>query len=161
MGIDTHADTSCAGRHVRIIEYISGATYNVSPFQGPPVKNVSLINGIVAVDREDGQGGYILELNSFLDFTTSMHHSLLCPMQACLNSVRIDDVPKKLAPASLQSIHINDDISIPIYYHGPIPYISIRYPTDEDMNLYSWVQLTQNTIWNPVNRYVEFNEEYE
>ena len=149
MGIDTHADTSCAGRHVRIIEYISGATYNVSPFQGPPVKNVSLINGIVAVDREDGQGGYILELNSFLDFTTSMHHSLLCPMQARLNSVRIDDVPKKLAPASLQSIHINDDISIPIYYHGPIPYINIRYPTDEDMNLYSWVPLTQNTIWNP------------
>lgn len=32
MGIDIHADTSCADRHVRIMERIDGLQYNVSPF---------------------------------------------------------------------------------------------------------------------------------
>ena len=32
LGIDTHADTSCAGRHIRILEYVDGPTYNVAPF---------------------------------------------------------------------------------------------------------------------------------
>ena len=64
MGIDSHADTSYAGRHVRILEHIDGIQYNVSPFTGPSLHNVGMINGIVAVDREDGQGGFILEFNN-------------------------------------------------------------------------------------------------
>ena len=35
-----------------------------------------MLNGIVALDQEDGNG-YILELNNFLDFTKDMGHSLL------------------------------------------------------------------------------------
>ena len=165
LGIDTHADTSCAGAHVRILEYINGASYNVSPFQGPAIQNVHMINGIVAVDKEDGQGGYILQLNSFLDFTSSMDHSLLCPMQARLNNVRIDDVPKKLSPSSTQSMQFEDGAQIPIYFKGPIPFIHTRYPTDEDMNSYEWVQLTPESIWNPhqvdvnVNHLSSYNDE--
>ena len=60
MGIDTHADTSCAGKHVRILEYIQGTLFNVSPFQGPSIQNVSLANGIIAIDREDCQSGISL-----------------------------------------------------------------------------------------------------
>ena len=73
VGIDSHADTSCAGRHVRILEYIDGKTYSVSPFNEryQPMENIRMINGIVAVDKSDGSG-YIVELNNFLDFTTSM-----------------------------------------------------------------------------------------
>ena len=32
VGIDTHTDTSCAGKHVRVLERIDGKSYNVSPF---------------------------------------------------------------------------------------------------------------------------------
>ena len=32
LGIDTHADSSCAGKHVRILEYIDGKTFSVKPF---------------------------------------------------------------------------------------------------------------------------------
>mmetsp|Transcript_16812 Transcript_16812/g.23799 ORF Transcript_16812/g.23799 Transcript_16812/m.23799 type:complete len:408 (+) Transcript_16812:1193-2416(+) len=149
LGIDTHADTSVAGSHVCILEFINGATYNVSPFHGSPVKNISLSNVIIAVDREDGQEGYILELNSFLNFTASMNHSLLCPIQARLNGVKINNAPKNLSPTSSQSIIINNQISIPIYFHGPIPYIHIRYPTDQDMDMYKWIPFTQNSIWCP------------
>ena len=60
IGIDTHADMSCAGKHVRILEYIQGNLFDVLPFQGPSIRNVSLANRIVVVDKDDGQSGYIL-----------------------------------------------------------------------------------------------------
>ena len=53
-GIYIHDDTSYAGKHVRILEYIQGTLFNVSPFQVHSIRNVSLANGIVAVDKEDG-----------------------------------------------------------------------------------------------------------
>ena len=145
LGIDTHADTSCAGKHVRILEYVQGTKFTVAPFQGPTIKNISLANGVIAVDRENGQSGYILELNNFLDFSHSMEHSLLCPMQARINGIKIDDVPAVLSPHSSQSIILDEDNKIPIYYHGPIPFIHTRYPSDEDLDNYTWYQLTGNT----------------
>lgn len=149
MGIDSHADTSCAGRHVHVIEHIDGVQYNVSPFTGPALPNVGMINGIVAVDREDGQGGFILEFNNALDFTNSMEHSLLCPMQARVNQVVIEDAPKSLVPTSSQSLTFPNDESIPIYFHGPIPFFHMRYPTRYDMDNYPWLSLTSPGAWEP------------
>ena len=149
MGIDSHADTSCAGRHVRILEHIDGATYNVSPFTGPAFKNIGMVNGAIAVDREDGQGGYILELNNALNFTNELEHSLLCPMQARVNQIIINDVPKVIDSNSSQSVTFPDGESIPIYYHGPIPYFHMRYPTRYDMDNYQWLQLTSTGSWEP------------
>ena len=149
MGIDSHADTSCAGRHVRIMEHIDGLQYNVSPFTGPSLPNIGMINGIIAVDREDGQGGYILELNNALNFTNLMDHSLLCPMQARVNQVIIDDSPKMLVPTSSQSVIFPSGESIPIYFHGPIPFFHFRYPTKYDMDTYQWLSLTSSGSWEP------------
>ena len=142
MGIGTHADTSCAGRHVRIMEHIDGIQYNVSPFSGPSLPNISMINGIIAVDREDGQGGYILELNNALNFTNIIEHSLLCPIQARVNQVTIEDLPKLIVPSSSQSVTFPGGESIPIYFHGPIPFFHFRYPTKYDMDNYQWLSLT-------------------
>ena len=55
MGIDTHVDTSCAGKHVMILEYIQGTLFNVSLFQGLSIRNVYLANGIIVVDKDDDQ----------------------------------------------------------------------------------------------------------
>ena len=154
LGIDTHADTSCAGKHVRIMSYVDGVEFNVAPYHPDyaPMKRVGMINGIVAVDKSDGSGGYILQLNNFLNFTDSMDHSILCPMQARMNGVVIDDVPTVLDNKSSQSIIFPGvEDSVKIQYHGPIPYIPIRYPTDDDMNNYTWINLTSSGEWNPYN----------
>ena len=153
LGIDTHADSSCAGRHVCILEYISGKIYRVTPFHDSysPKTDVGMINGVVAVDRPDG-GGYILELNNFLDFTTSMNDSILVPMQARHNNVVIDDVPKGLCyhGTSTQSLFVpGTDVKIPISFHGPIPYVHIRYPSDTDLDTYEWVEITSSSEWVP------------
>ena len=61
LGIDTHADTSCAGRNVRILSYIDGVEFNVAPYHPDftPMKRIGMINGAVVVDKSDGSGGYI------------------------------------------------------------------------------------------------------
>ena len=64
LGIDSHADTSCAGCHFKITEHIEGSSYNISPFSGPSFNNNSMVNGIMATDREDGQDGCILKINN-------------------------------------------------------------------------------------------------
>ena len=93
-----------------------------------------MTNGAVAVYMKNGKG-YILELNNFLDFTKSMTHSLLCPMQSQSNGVIINDVPKALCqyPYKDNKKIPNEEIEIPIDFHGPIPFIPVRYPTDIDM----------------------------
>ena len=35
LGIDTHADTSCAGKHMKKMDYVQGIRFSVAPFQGP------------------------------------------------------------------------------------------------------------------------------
>ena len=114
MGIDTHADTSCTGRHVRILEYIQGTLFNLFPFQEPSIRNVYIENRIVDIDKEDGQSRYIFELNGFLDFSSSMVNSFVYPMQARTNNIRIEDVPTKFDNQSKQSIILDAENTIPI-----------------------------------------------
>jgi hypothetical protein len=124
--------------------------YLMYTFDGPPIRKIGMINVIVAVDREDGQSGYILEVNNVLDFTSSMEHSLLCPMQARINGVIIDDVPTSLDSSSSQPVILNSEgDSIPIYYNEPIPYFNIRYPTSQEMDTYKWLSLTYQGSWEP------------
>ena len=52
LGIDSHADISCAGRHARIMEVIEGEACTVHVFNDSmaPIKNVQTINVAYAVD---------------------------------------------------------------------------------------------------------------
>ena len=78
LGLDSHADTSCAGRHVRVLEHVQGRECIVHPFHGSyrPIDRMSIINGALAYDTGIGEN-YILILNQALDFRYSMEHSLL------------------------------------------------------------------------------------
>ena len=138
---------------MRILEYIDGATYNVAPFHGSykPIQEINMVNGAVAVDTKEGKS-YILELNNFLNFTDSMDHSLLCPMQARTNGVIINNIPRNLCPdeADSQCIHFPvEKVRIPIEFHGPILYLPIRYPSDSDINEFQWLTLTDPSKWSP------------
>ena len=126
-----------------------GKNTKVTPYHKDyePKDNIGMINGIVAIENEDGSG-YLLELNNFLNFTDTMEHTILVPMQERENGVLIDDVPSRLCPynKSTQSIYFpEENPRIPIKFHGPIPYVRIRYPTDEDMDTYQWIILTSNS----------------
>ena len=89
---------------MRILEHINGVTYNVAPFHGSykPMQEIGMINDAVAIDTNNGKS-YILELNNFLDFTKTMDHSLLYPVQARTNGMLINDVPRNLSQDKVNS----------------------------------------------------------
>ena len=141
LGMDSHADITCVGKHARILEVIEGQTCTVRPFNDSysPIQNVQTINAAFAAETEEGET-VILRLNQALDFRHSMEHSILCTNQARHHDVIIDDVPHAVdfRHTSTQSIIFPAaQASVPLHMHGPVAYANVRYPTDYDLNNYS------------------------
>ena len=137
LGIDSHANISCAGKHARVIEVIKGEECTVHPFNDSmtPLNNVKMVNVTYTTDTPAGRT-YILRVNRSLDFTASTGHSILCSNQARSNGIIVDDVSKLLdiKGTSSQSVVFSDQIiNIGINVYGPVPYFPIRHPSEDEM----------------------------
>ena len=88
---------SCIGAHATILEVYEGHLCNVLPFNYhyTPLRDIKTVDAAFAYDSDDGDT-YILNVNQALDFSESMTHSLLCPNQARMNGVVIEDCPRIL-----------------------------------------------------------------
>ena len=152
LGIDSHADISCIGRHGRILEVVDGQSSTVFPFNDSykPMNDIRTVNAAFACDTDDGRI-YIVHINQCLDFTGSMEHSILCTNQSRITGVIINDVPRVIDHESSQSIKFPDNgISLPLEMVGPVPYLAVRYPTDEDLETSPHLELTSaDSEWNP------------
>ena len=69
LGLDSHADMTCVGRHAHIHEIYHGKLCNVFPFNDSyePIKDITTVNAAFAYDTDEGQT-YIIELNQCLNF---------------------------------------------------------------------------------------------
>jgi hypothetical protein len=154
LGIDSHADMSCVGRHGRIMDVFHGSLSNVQPFHDSykPMTGIRTVNAAFAHDTEDGRT-FILNLNQCLDFSEGgMEHSLLCPNQARVNEVIVDDIPLHLDHNKLSTHSITfpkESIKLPLSLQGPISYLSVRYPTDYDLDEFPHLDLTSDLDWDP------------
>ena len=152
LGINSHADISCAGRHARVLETFNGRQCNVHPFHDSyaPITKVNTVNAALAHDTNDGKT-FILNLNQSLDFTQSMQHSILCTNQARIHNVEINDIPTVLDRDSSQSIYFpTQDVRLSLLMHGPVPYLPVRSPTDEDLEECVHLDLTcGDHAWDP------------
>ena len=156
LGIDSHADVHCVGRHARILEIFEGRSCNVHPFNDSykPMKNVLTANAAFAYYTNDGQT-YIINVNQALDFSESMEHSLLCPNQSRVHGVVIDDILTFLDyyNKSTHSVYFpNEDVRLPILLNGPVSYLPVRYPTDEEMDQCLHLDLScDESPWEPMS----------
>ncbi len=108
------------------------------------MKNISTVIAAYAYDSTDGRT-FILQLNQSLDFSNSMEHGLLCPNQVQINGGIVDDVPPLLDYYNT-SKHViwfrDNDIVLSFHTHGPISYLPVRFPTDEDLDFGEYLELT-------------------
>ena len=118
------------------------------------MENIATANACFAYDTPDGST-FILEVNQALDFTGSMEHSLLCTNQSRSHGVVVDDVPKALDyhQRSTHSIYFPlEDISLPLCLHGPISYLPVRYPSEEEVNECQHLTLScGDNPWDPMS----------
>ena len=154
LGLDSHADVSCIGRHGRVLETIEGQYCTVYPFNDSytPMQKVETVNAAFAVDTESGPT-YILRVNQALNFTSSMTNSLLCTNQSRANGLIIDDIPPafdRLGKSTFSIYDLDKQIRLPLQNRGPIPHLNVRYPTDDDLERCEQIQLTSEfDMWDP------------
>jgi hypothetical protein len=119
------------------------------------MKNVNTINASFAHDTNDGRT-YIIEVNQALDFTDSMENSLLCTNQARVHGVIVDDVPKLLDPTNKSTHSIQfpkEQVTLPLSLFGPVSYLPVRFPSDEEMDFCKRLELTcGDSPWDPTCR---------
>ena len=130
LGLDTHADISCAGADAHIVSKVEGRTCAVHPFNESykAMTGIEVVNVLFKYEDTDGEQ-YILEVNQCLNFTETMKHSILCTNQARHAELQINDIPRVLDSLSSQDIRINgSDTIIQIEMNGPIPFIPVPKP---------------------------------
>ena len=152
LGLDTHADISCAGRDAWVLAQVEGRTCSVHPFNDSykAMTGVNIVNVAYKYENDEGEQ-FILEVNQCLNFIDSMTHSILCTNQARHSGVTINDVPVICDPNSSQDIISKDNnTTLPLEMNGPIPYIPISKPTQNDIDYLPWIKLTSDEIeWDP------------
>ena len=152
LGIDSHADMTCVGAHAKILEIYEGQLCNVQPFNDSyeSMKNIRTVNAAFAYDSDDGKT-YILEVNQCLDFSHTMEHSLLCPNQARVNGVVIEDCPKFLDKHNKSSHSIwfpDNNVILPLELKFPISFLPVRRPTEEELEFCETLELTSTDHWD-------------
>jgi hypothetical protein len=152
LELDSHADTSCAGKACRILEY-TNKTCTVNSFsdQLQQLHEIPIVKAATAYDAPNGEV-YIIILNQALYLGEHMEHSLLCPNQARSNGVIVNDVPKHLAPTVTDTTHSivfqEDEVILPLELQGIISKLTIRTPTTDEVENCRWLILTNEAEWD-------------
>ena len=154
LGLDSHSDTSCLGKHAHILEVVEGKLCEVYPFCNSysPTCDVPVVNGALAYDDEMGNT-YILIVNQALYFGDKMEHSLLCTNQVRNNGLIVDDRRVEhdwKGDGHTHSIEVPEsNVIIKLESHGPTSFIPVRNPTDEELETLEWIELTSDMDWDP------------
>ena len=159
LGMDSHADVSCAGMDALVISRLEGRTCDVKGFHDSygSINNVNYVNVLYKYNDDQAQE-YLLEVNQALDFTTSMKNSILCTNQARHNGVVIHDVPRIIDRNSPQCILFpSQNVQLPLAMKGPVPVLPVSKPNTEDLLVLPRLQLTSDDLpWLP---HAIFNDE--
>lgn len=153
LGIDSWADTCCAGHHAHVLEVLKGKSVTTSGFSSDlgSLTDLSIANVTYAYDTYMGET-LILVIDNTIYLGNNMTDSLANPIQCMDNNVQTDLRPRFYYPseATAQSIYFShDNITIPIEYKGPLPFITVRRPSQQELNSCTHVTLTSKYDWDP------------
>jgi hypothetical protein len=149
LGIDSYADTSVAGKHAHVIEFIEGRQVTARSWNNNETHNLRIANVAYAYDSPNGQV-LILIVNQSIYGGNDMNDSLLQPIQCLNNGVRVNTNPSchfEDDPTA-QTISINDTV-LPIEFNGPLPFIQVRRPTQSEFDQCTHFELTSHDEWDP------------
>ena len=152
LGIDTWADTCCAGKHAFVEEFIVGKTVTATGFTSTlgSVPDLPVANVLYAYDTAEGTV-LLLECNNSIYLGDKMGDSLMNPIQAEEVDVRVDTRPNRYYPHEIgcQCLTFPDGTIIPVLYEGVLPYVPVRRPTKEEVHSCRRLELSSRAPWDP------------
>ena len=161
LGIDTWADTSCAGKHAYVEEFIEGASVTATGFTHSlgKLENLPIANVVYAYDYNDGTT-ILLENNNAIYLGDAMNDSLLNPIQSEENDVRIDIRPRRYYPNDplAQTVTFSDGTTLPVLYDGVLPYLPVRRPTANELDSCRRLEISSRYKWDPYVLHGSFSQ---
>ena len=127
LGIDTWADTNCAGKHAYVEEFVVDKFVTAGGFSASlgTLPDLPIANVLYAYDNDNGNT-FILECNNSIYLGNQMNDSLMNPIQAEESDVRIDVRLKRYyTDPHAQTITFPCGTLIPVEYDGALPFIPI------------------------------------
>ena len=154
-GLDSHADTCCAGSNMQVLE-LSGEKVTVTPYseQYDAMTDIPIATVVTVWENPKNGEAWMLVIHEALYFGNKLQESLLCPNQLRAAGNIVRDVPTQFDNTSSHSITVPGTLEIPLEMHGVISYLDTRLPTAEELEQYragqfQSVELTDNTPWEP------------
>jgi hypothetical protein len=156
--LDSHADTSVAGRNFVMIES-TNRSVNVSGYSPEldVIKNIPIATAATVYVNTRG-ANYLLILHECLFFGHRMQHSFLCPNQLRVNNVIVNDTPRQFDKDSTHSIII-DDVTIPLDMRGVVSYFETRAPRQDDNDNLPQLHLTAASDWTHLSATLSQHED--
>ena len=144
--LDSHADTSVAGRNCVPLSY-TDRSCDVAPYTDTytPIQDVSIIHAATGYTSAAGRN-YILVFNEVL-WMESLDHSLINPNQLRHFGTTVQDNPYSNEP--MQLISPEEDFRACLLSQGTTIYIDTWKPTAQDLLDYPHIVLTSSEPWNP------------
>lgn len=146
LGIDSFADTSCAGKHAHVLEFNDDITVSATGFAGKDtmcINDLSIANVAYAYDTPQGDT-LIFVVNNAIYLGDLMDGSLLNPVQRMEHGIKIDIQPRLFYPdtPTAQTFEIPSlQRLFPIQYEGSVPFLHVRKPTQEEIQTCTHVRL--------------------
>ncbi|GFH50714.1 hypothetical protein CTEN210_07190 [Chaetoceros tenuissimus] len=151
LGIDSWADTNCAGKHAYVEEFVVDKFVTAGGFSASlgTIPDLPIANGLYAYDNDEGKI-YIIECNNSIYLGDRMDDSLVNPIQAEESDVRVDVRPKRYySDPHAQTITFPCGTVLPGEYDGALPFIPIRRPTADEIHSCQRLVLSAKFPWDP------------
>ena len=141
--LDTRADTVCAGKASRVIEY-TDQVCDVSPFTSEyePMRNIPTAKTATAYDHPYDHETYILVTAQSLYFEYKLENTLLCPNQMQSHGIEVDDVPRHLSidGKSSHSIYVPaENVCLPLLLHSCILYLRPVFKSSLTLRIFEFI----------------------
>jgi hypothetical protein len=135
--LDSHADTSCAGSNMAVLE-LTGEKVTVYPFSEnlPAVQEVPIATVMTMWESPTTGEPWMLIIHEALYFGDRLKESLLCPNQVRAAGHLVRDAPIQFDASSTHSITVAGKLELPLEMHGVISYIRTRKPTTAEIEQY-------------------------
>jgi hypothetical protein len=153
--LDSHADTSCAGSSMAVLE-LTGEMVTVYPFSEnlPAVQEVPIATVLTMWESPMTGEPWMLVIHEALYFGDRLKESLLCPNQVRAAGNVVQDTPIQFDRSSTHSITVPNRLELPLEMNGVISFIRTRKPMATEIEQYQsgmlqFIELTEKVPWEP------------
>ena len=144
--LDRGANGGMGGKDMRVLEVVTGVYADVEGVGDASVTDLPIVLGAALV--ENTNRGPIIGLfpqYAYYGKGRTIHSAV--QMEAF--GLDVDEKPRRARHPGQQRIVTPDGYVIPLSIRNGLPYMDMRYPTDEEMKKYPHVYFTEDTDWNP------------